>query len=217
VDMIELYHYSRSPDMVWIRRISFNDVIASDKRFLKGSNLTSIRRSRAGVSPVISTTIILAITVALGLSLWSSVASQANTSAESFTSAVTDYVNYVNERYVPVNMVLGHDDPKINACSNDSKCVILWIYNYSEKGVKIDQVRFGTSASDQTTVSDFDIRLPDGTISDNKILQLNKLGSVTMQLSDDVMSHPFTHDGQMYYITVISSEGTSQVYYQADK
>jgi len=201
--------------MVWNYDLSIKDSTHNRKKSLR-ARFRKMGRSRSGVSPVISTTIILAITVTLGLSFWSLVSSQANTSAESFTNEVTDYVNYVNERYVIVNMAFGYDDPKVNACTTDSKCITLWVYNYSEKDVKMDHVLFGTSSS-QVAVSDFKVALSDGSVIENKVLKANELNSITLQAPDVVMHHSFAKDGTMYYSTVFTAEGTTQVYYQADK
>lgn len=168
------------------------------------------RRGRLGVSPVISSTIIIAMTVVLGLSLWSFVTSQVNTSTQSFASATTDYVNYVNERYVITNMAFGYDDPKIKGCPDDSKCVTIWIYNFSERDVRISRVLFGDSAANQQEIEQF------RTSMENNVLKANTLGSVTADLSGHGID--FAGDGKsVYYATVFTDGGASQVFYQTDK
>ncbi len=168
------------------------------------------RRERLGISPVISSTILIAITVTLGLALWSFVISQANTSTQSFASATTDYVNYVNERYVIVAMALGYDEPNTDECTIDSECVTIWIYNYSERDVRIDKVFFGDSAATQEFQEHFKTRI------EGNLLKANALGSVTVDLSGSTIH--FTGDGNtVYYATVGTEGGITKVFYQTDK
>jgi FlaG/FlaF family flagellin (archaellin) len=167
-------------------------------------------RRRLGVSPVISSTIIIAITVTLGLSLWSFIQSQVNTSTQSFASATSDYVNYVNERYVIVSMAFKYDDPNIKGCPDDSKCVTVWVYNFSERDVRISRVLFGDSSANQQEIEQFK------TSMENNVLKANTLASVTADLSGHGID--FAGDGNsVYYATIFTDGGASQVYYQTDK
>jgi FlaG/FlaF family flagellin (archaellin) len=163
-------------------------------------------RQRLGISPVISSTILIAITVTLGLSLWSFVNSQVNTSTESFASATTDYVNKVSERYVIVSMALGYQDPSLSTCTNVSKCVTIWVYNYSERDVKVTNVHFSDSKDNQ-----FDVEIKD------TVLKSKTLGTVTVDLSGGTIQ-PFSGDGKtVYYATIITDGGATKLYYQTDK
>ena len=217
VGMNLLYHNPIVHGMVWIAAKSSRSG-AIDKMNNLQKNSDKRRRHVSGVSPVISATILMAITVTMGLSLWSMVASQSNSSSESFANEITDYVNYVNERYTVVNMAFGYDDPKINACNTglaDSKCATVWVYNFSEKDVKVVDVLFGKSSVDQRQVSGFKML-------DNNMLKANSLGNITLPIdssviSDSYFSSGFPHDGKTYYVTVVTEGGSSQAYYQTDK
>ena len=183
----------------------------SGGRFLRNRTASVLRLGkRSGVSPVISTTILLAITITMGLSLWGFVNSASSSSAESFTNEITDYVNYVNERYVIVNLAFGYDNPDVNACSDDSDCVTLWIYNYSERDVRVEKVLFGESSASQQ-----EVKLANSAGED--ILKANTLGSIVFDISDHPDHINFNHDGSTYYATVVTSGGSTQVYYQTDK
>jgi hypothetical protein len=124
-------------------------------------------------------------------------------------------VNYVNERYVIVNMAFKYDDPNNKGCDNDSRCVTIWIHNFSEKDVRIVGVMFGDSAATQQTVPKFT------TATENPVLKANTLGSVTADLSDlriDGDPIDFIGDGKTtYYATVSTDGGATQEYYQTDK
>ncbi len=103
-------------------------------------------RSKQGVSPVIATTIILGITVTLGIALWSFANSSAGTSAATYASTVTDYINYLRERFVIVNMAFKYDaidnsgSPSI--CTDNSRCVSVWIYNNGQVSLNVRSIIF---------------------------------------------------------------------------
>lgn len=125
--------------------------------------IKSKRRGRSGVSPVISSVIMVGISVTLGLSLWSWANSGVNASTASYTNEVTDYVNYVNDRFVIVNFAFEYDgidedqfqSPynvapfNTDGCSaddqssNDEDCVTVWVYNYGEIPLQLSEVLFG--------------------------------------------------------------------------
>lgn len=166
--------------------------------------LSRLKYHRA-VSPVVSSVIILAITVTLGLALWSNVNSNVSTSTESFTNEVTDYVNYINDRYVIVNLAFGYDAPTSNICKAgvpDTKCVTVWVYNYAERPLNITNIVFGKTNG---SVSSFS--------PTNNIIASNSLGNMTIQYGNSVA---FLHNGTSYDITLTSSNGVSQSFFQKD-
>jgi flagellin-like protein len=78
-------------------------------------------RSRRGISPVIATTIILAITIALGLGLWGFANSGVGSATVQYSEAVNEYGEVVrNHRFIIANMDFN------NPGSNK---VAFWIYN----------------------------------------------------------------------------------------
>ena len=78
-------------------------------------------KSRRGVSPVIATTIILAITIVLGLTLWGFANSGVGTATTQYSEAVTEYGEIVrNHRFAIANM--DFDNPTNNR-------IAFWIFN----------------------------------------------------------------------------------------
>lgn len=81
-------------------------------------------RQRRGVSPVIATTIILAITISLGLALWGFANSGIGTAMVQYSEAVNEYGDIVrNHRYVIANM--DFDNP----AATPPSYISFWIYN----------------------------------------------------------------------------------------
>lgn len=204
--------------MVWLRRVIMSDKINNAGYILHRKSGIGAYPGKGirGVSPVISTTILLGISVTLGLALWSMVTSNTNSAGEAFTSEVTDYVNYVNERYVIVNMALEYDEPATNACNvvvSDRNCATIWIFNYSEKDVKVDSILFGTSIVQE------EVSFKIGASGDN-ILRANSLNNMTLVytplVGGVIDNDPFKQDGTIYYAKVLTEGGASQVYYQTD-
>ncbi len=181
-----------------------------DKDSKKGKRANKTPRSRRGVSSVISTTILMGIAISLGLVLWSNVNSQVNTSTQAFTQEVTDYVNYVRERFSVVNVAFGHDvNDLCKPSSTDSKCATVWINNYGEKPVQIEQVFLGKSG--ESLEGQFQMppnvdRIPP-----------NTMGNVTIRGVDVNGDIKFLHDGTTYEIKIITADGTVQTFFQKDE
>lgn len=75
---------------------------------------------RRGVSPVIATTIILAITISLGLALWGFANSGVGSATVQYSQAVEDYGDVIrNHRYVIANIDFDAANDKMS----------FWIYN----------------------------------------------------------------------------------------
>jgi flagellin-like protein len=90
-------------------------------------------RRRRGVSPVIATTIILAITITLGLALWGFANSGAASSVIKYSEAIEDYGQIVRDhRFVIVNMGF-ESDPS----TGDN--IAFWIYNNGKVNATISQ------------------------------------------------------------------------------
>ena len=169
------------------------------------------KRRRHGVSPVIASVIILAITVALGLSLWSFVNGQVSTSTESFANEVTDYINYVNDRFVLVNMAFNYDASKtINICSNSpNPCASVWIYNNGNVPVKVNAVFFGSSSSSLTLVDPW---VGSGSSVSNNLQIAPKTMGVLSFDSTPIIGSTFASK-QTYYVKVVSVTGAFQSSY----
>ena len=79
-----------------------------------------MNRKRSGVSPVIATTIILAITITLGLGLWSFANSGVSSATQTFSDSVTQYGKFTSDKFVLANM--DFNNPSANH-------VAFWIFN----------------------------------------------------------------------------------------
>jgi hypothetical protein len=81
-------------------------------------------RRRSGVSPVIATTIILAITVTLGLALWSFANSGVGTATQDYAEVVTDYSKFTSDKFVVPSVAYDYADGAASA--ND---LTVYVYN----------------------------------------------------------------------------------------
>jgi hypothetical protein len=86
---------------------------------------------RSGVSPVIATTIILAITVTLGLSLWSFANSGVGAATQSYSEVITDIGKFTSDRFTIVNVAYQH--PSADAAT-------VWIYNSGDSPTEISEI-----------------------------------------------------------------------------
>lgn len=93
-----------------------------------------IRKKRSGVSAVISTTIIIAITVTLGLALWGFANSGVGTATTKYSQAVDAYGDIIRyHRYVIANV--DFDNPAAIPPRN----VAFWIYNSGKLNTTISE------------------------------------------------------------------------------
>lgn len=98
-------------------------------------NTIRLSRSRSGVSPVIATTIILAITIALGLSLWSFANAGVSKATNDYANAITDYGRYTNDRFVIANLAFDHD-----GSGPASGAIAIWIFNSGLADTRIESI-----------------------------------------------------------------------------
>lgn len=162
------------------------------------------KKKHSGISPVIASVIILAITVTLGLALWSFVNSEVNVSTQTFASEVTDYINYLNDRFVIVNIAFGYDDIAANLCNNDTRCVTVWIYNNGNLPVTVNSVFFGQTSSTMLPASAWESS--DG--PQDLQIQAKELRFLAFEHTAD----PVTD--QTYYVRILSESGAQQTYFQ---
>jgi flagellin-like protein len=172
-------------------------------------------RRRYGVSPVIASVIILGITVTLGLALWTFVNSEVNTSTEVFANEVTDYVNYLNDRFIIVNMAFQYHHQDVDdACTfDDDLCVTVWIYNNGNLPVKINSILFGNSSSvmqqPETWASSEGERVLTIQKKQMGILCLDVTG-----LKDSAGEDLVLTADQTYYLRVVSESGANNTFFQ---
>jgi flagellin-like protein len=162
------------------------------------------RRGRSGVSPVIATTILLGITVTLGLALWSFANAGVGTATQQYAETVTDYGNFASDRFVIAN--IDFDNPSTGD-------VAFWIYNSGKFPTTINNVVL--TCRDCSAAFD-----PDPTIISDTLTQVppvydddNPLVMDTKTLKKFYFDTATNIEAQMTYdLTVVSETGASQSY-----
>ncbi len=184
--------------------------------------ISRIRR-RSGVSPVIATTIILAITITLGLGLWSFAASGVGTATDNYARVVTEYGEFTADRFVIANV--DFNNPSSNR-------IAFWLFNSGK--LETDFCRYDpsnpTKCQDEPSISVVCIKdcsslvpapadlcqhdpsgscltrtMPDGNIVRDFRVASKELG----KFSFDITS---IESGGTYEITVYSDTGASQMF-----
>lgn len=155
------------------------------------------KKSRSGISPVISTTIILAITITLGLGLWTFANSGVGSATQNYAQVVSSIGNYTNDRFVPVNAAF--DYPSTNQ-------VTVWIYN---SGISKTEI-----ANIVLTCKDCAPSFVPVTVDKAQLTGTNPILSKHLeQLSFNSGSTPLSA-GSTYEIQITSSTGAHQTYFQ---
>jgi flagellin-like protein len=158
---------------------------------------------KRAVSPVIATTIILAITVVLGLSLWSFANSGVSVATQTYSDVITEYGKYVSDRFVVPTATFDHPDP------DD---VTVWVYNSGSFSTEIQSVIVtckGTCDASfnalQLTAAELHPSTPDMIVAAKSLKDI--------KFNSSVVGAAFT-PGDTYQIQVISSTGAYQTIYQ---
>lgn len=155
-----------------------------------------LERQRRGVSPVIATTIILAITITLGLSLWSFANSGVSVATQEYASAVTSYGEFVNDKFVIANV--DFDNPSDNHIS-------FWIYNNGKLPTTIDNVALTCKGCSDA----FDPE-PTGLVQDSPVDQSKPLTVSSKDLKKFSFNTQTTlEDSMTYELTVITETGAT--------
>ncbi|MGH9879493.1 MAG: archaellin/type IV pilin N-terminal domain-containing protein [Nitrososphaerales archaeon] len=153
-------------------------------------------QSRRGVSPVIATTIILAITVVLGLSLWSFANSGVGAATQSYSEAVTEYGKFTGDRFVVPSVAFNHP-------SNGH--VTVWVYNSGKLDTTINTVLL--TCKDCVSFTPIQLGEVD-LISGSMIVSAKSLQEMDF---DAIVT--FT-TGKTYQVQVISETGAYQTTFQ---
>ncbi|MGH9876222.1 MAG: hypothetical protein ACRD5H_01165 [Nitrososphaerales archaeon] len=158
------------------------------------------------MSPVISTTIILAITVVLGLSLWSFANSGISAATQNYADVVTEYGKFTSDKFVVPSVAFDYPNP------DD---LTVWVYNGGKLSTEIQSIIVtckgacaGSFAPVQLTSADLLPATPD-TIIDSKSLE-------QLQFDSSAQGAVFT-PGDTYQVQVISQTGAYQTVYQKDE
>ena len=181
-------------------------------------------KKRAGVSPLIATTIILAITITMGMALYSFVNSQSNVATQSFAQEATDYINFRNDRFVITNISF-----KTGLCGNFSNgtkvpnCVSAYLFNSGEVPIAVNEVLFGTSS---TSMQQYCIDIPDPNTGKERSFSSNVV-SIPSKKMLPVSFHtkacfgsgefPLPSQDQVYYIKIATQNGAYQSAFQKYK
>jgi hypothetical protein len=109
----------------------------------KSKNVTGkkFNRKHAGVSPLISTMIIIAITIVTGLALFAYTNSQASVATNAFSQEATDFINYRNDRFVVANLSFKETGKCVVAPAD--YCFTAYIFNSGNLPVQITTVSAG--------------------------------------------------------------------------
>ena len=146
-------------------------------------------RKRSGVSPVIATTIILAVTVTLGLSLWGFANSSVGTATGTYAEVITNYGKYTSDRFVIANLAFNHPLPAQ---------VTVWVYNSGD---------FATEIKEVTLTCKDCVGFAPVTASVSQQIPAKSLQAISF------VSGVLT-PGNTYQVHVLSNTGAYQVHYQ---
>jgi flagellin-like protein len=166
----------------------------------KGSN-----RQRRGVSPVIATTIILAVTISLGLALWGFANSGIGNAMVQYSEAVNEYGDIVrNHRYVIANM--DFDNPAATPPSHMS----FWIYNNGKVETTISEAHLIVTCKDCSAAFD---PSPTGLTQvdpDDATQPLTVFSKKLKKFHFDTLTT--LEPGRTYELTIVSDAGLVQTY-----
>ncbi|MEM0367060.1 MAG: hypothetical protein QW383_01005, partial [Candidatus Nitrosocaldus sp.] len=190
------------------------------------NNYNDRARQRYGISPVIATTIILGITVTLGIALWAFANSSVGTSATTYANTITDYINYLRERFVIFNMAFKYDAIENasapSACSDNAKCVSIWLYNNGQVPLNVKTIILSNSNGVLTVNSIYGCIL----VTDDDGSSICRDGEVTNMSTDmfrigarEVGVIAFQSEQALsngaYTVRVLTERGNIQVYNQS--
>ncbi len=165
------------------------------------------RRSK-GITPIVATILLIAVTIIAGMGVFSYVNSQAGVSEKRLGDSTSSYLNFVNEKYLTVN------------ANFSAKKVTIWFYNSGNLTTTIKQIWIWNStrslyvaynstlvfsgATSYTPVSSYEspalpLTLPKGA---TVMVTLTLPGTLTF------------NDGKTYYIQSLAAFGNTYLYYQ---
>ncbi|MFC1754851.1 archaellin/type IV pilin N-terminal domain-containing protein [Thermoproteota archaeon] len=141
-----------------------------------------------GVSPVLASIIMISITLAGGMAIWSYVNTTSSSITESYGQDVSNDINNINEDFIITYFGL----------NSTSDTVAIWMYNNGQFDTVVKQLLIW-SLSNITATS----------IPTNLQIAQGEVGNITV-------SHSVTLD-ETYYVKVIAQYGTSQSTYRLAK
>lgn len=94
-------------------------------------------RKRKGLSEVIGTVLVAAMTIVAGAAIFGYVNGQAGTASQAYGQAVGNSINYLNEKFTVVEMSIANVTCGTSSCGSFT----LWIYNTGVITLSVFQVR----------------------------------------------------------------------------
>jgi flagellin-like protein len=170
-------------------------------------------RKRSGISPVIATTILLGITVALGLALWSFANAGVGTATQQYAETVTDYGKFASDRFVVPSVAYDYADGGVSA--ND---MTVYVYNSGRFETQIVSAivtcRDCTPAFGVITLDEDDMN-PNGSTQANESTDGTIASRELRHIDFDSSSVGANFvAGFTYQIQVVSETGAYQTIYQ---
>ena len=177
----------------------FNNKVKSLRYCTVRSSKMNNNRQRRGISPVIATTIILAITIVLGLSLWSFANSGASVATSTYAERVTQFGRFTADTFTITTV--DYNNPSANKVS-------FWIFNSGKTQTTIAGVTIICRPTPACTA-------PPSTPA-NLVQQSPADPSKPLSVNSKQLQK-FTFDttiesGKTYEITVVSDTGASALY-----
>jgi hypothetical protein len=172
-------------------------------------------RKRAGVSPVIATTIIIAITIITGLALFAYTNSQTGVATEAFSQEATDFINYRNDRFVISYLSFKESDRCVTTTAE--YCMSAYLFNNGNLPVRITTVSAGIDGGQMVPycVDTWDQYV---LVQPKNMAAVPFYGPAFVDPLDGTVScppaAPETVQEGVYNIRVASSNGAYQTYFQ---
>lgn len=176
--------------------------------------ICKLNRRRAGVSPVIATTIIIAITIVTGLALFAYTNSQTGAATAAFSQEATDFINYRNDRFVVANLSFKEDKCVTTTAAN---CLTAYVFNNGNLPVKITTVSAG---KDDGPLVPYCVDTPDQyvVIEPKNMAAVPFYGPALVDPVDGTITcppaSPDAVQGGIYSVRVASENGAYQMYFQ---
>lgn len=112
----------------------------------------NVKSRKRGVSPVVATTIIIAVTLVVGFAVFAFVNAQSAVASQAMGEDTATYVNYLRERFVITNVAFDYNASIPGASSGK---ITIWIYNNGNITTQVNQLFIGTLPTSLTPITSF--------------------------------------------------------------
>jgi hypothetical protein len=173
-----------------VRNVKVNKNLNNNKKLNRN-------RKRAGISPVIATTIIIAITVTLGLALWAFANTGVGSATQTYSDKIIEYGDYTKDTFTIANM--DFDNPGADQ-------VAFWIFNSGQNPTTIKDVVLVDRAGCHTW--DPNMLTKDGAAPGDLTVNSKDLKKFYFSAGDTLAPDCV---GQTFELTVFTETGSSQM------